>query len=200
MILGDPLGGFLGAGGASNWDDYEQAIRQWVIEASGLNTTKVIRAEQNGPRPATPFAEVRVGDAIAVGAADAVERYYDPFADPGEEVTLVVRGLRELEVTVRVFTDASVGAESARALLEKTRTALGLDTFRDILQDAGVTVFDRGVVQHLPGVLDTRWEGRATLTVRAYVEDTVSETTGYIDSVQVTDQSVDPDDTYTLTP
>jgi hypothetical protein len=197
--FGGLFGEFFGSGGDSNWDTYENGIRQWVIAATGISPTKVIRAEQDGPRPVAPFVEVRVGDALALGAADGLEQYFDALADPGQEVTQVVRAQREVSVTLRAFTDAAVGGSSARALLARVQASLGFAEVRDVLHDAGITCFDRGSVQHLPGVLDTRWEGRATLTVRVYVEDTAILTTGYIDTVQLVDASVDPPVVYTET-
>ncbi len=172
-------------------------MRQWVITAIGFDSTKVIRAEQDGPRPTGIFAEVRVGDGAPVGAVDSHEHVYDSGAAAGEEMVETVRGVREVSATVRVFTPSAVGSESARALLSRAQTALGLEGVRQIFYDAGMTLFDRGgPIQSIPAILDTRWEGRAQLTIRLYVEETATATTGYIASTELTDQSVDPPETF----
>lgn len=176
-----------------DFDAIENAIRAWVIAATGLATEKVIRGYQNGPRPSAPFAEVIVGDLIPVGAADAQDESYDPDAAAGAEITQTSRGVREMTATVRVFTVSAVGASSARALLGRLPTSLGLQAIRDILHVAGLTCFDPGTVTHVPAILDTKWEGRATLTARFYTELTASTTTGYISSVELTDTSTVPD-------
>lgn len=181
--------------GSGDFGDFENAIRLWVIAATGLTASKVIRGNQNGPRPEAPFAEVIVGDLIPVGAADAQDESYDPDGDVGAEITETARGQREMTATVRIFTVSAVGPASARALLAKVPVSLGLSSVRDILHSAGLTCFDAGTVAHVPAILDTKWEGRATLTARLYAELTASTTTGFISSVELTNTSTVPDST-----
>jgi hypothetical protein len=178
--------------------DIAEALRQWVLGSTDLPDSAVIFAEQNGPRPVAPFAEVRVGDILPVGAVDAYEAVYDASADEGEEMVETSRGLREVPATVRVFTNSAIGASSAAAILSGVQTALGLPGTRDALHAAGVTCFDRGTIQRIPSVLDTKWEGRATLTVRFYAEETAVSSTGYIAGVELTDQSVTPPEQFVV--
>lgn len=194
--MSDPI--FVFPPETTQWEAFENALRQWVIAASGLTPEKVIRAEQDGPRPATVFAEVRIGDVRALGAADAVSTEYDAGGPAGSEVTQTVRGQREFAATVRMFTSSAVGAESARALLLQVQAGLRLPSVRDILHEAGLTCFDQGVVQSIPAILDTRYEGRATLTARFYCEVTISEATGIVGSVEVTDEGENPDDVFII--
>ena len=87
-------------------------------------------------------------------------------------------------------------AAAARAILSAVQTSLGLPGTRELLHAAGVTCFDRGTIQVIPSVLDTKWEGRATLTVRFYTEETATSATGYIAGAELTDQSVDPPEAF----
>lgn len=183
---------------ADAWEGYELAARAWV-EASGLfQASAIIRAEQDGPRPAAPFAEVRVGDEVALGAVDGLEQSYDAGAAAGEEITLTARGQRSLTVTVRVFTTRATGADSARALASKLQVSLRLPGVADIFDVAGMTVWDQGQVRQIPAVLDTKWEGRAELTIHCYVEETATEKTGYISAAELTDESDDPIPPFTV--
>jgi hypothetical protein len=184
--------------GSGDFGDFENAIRLWVIAATGLPTSKVIRGNQNGPRPDPPFAEVIVGDLVPVGAADAQDEVYNPAGEAGAEIAETSRGMREMTATVRIFTLSDVGPSSARALLAKVPTSLGLSVVRDILHSAGLTCFDAGTVTHVPAILDTKWEGRASLTARLYTELTASSTTGYITSVELTNTSTVPNSVTTV--
>jgi hypothetical protein len=177
------------------WDALEDAVRALVVSATGIPSIRVIRGNQNGPRPRAEdgaFAEVIVGDAIPIGAADAQQEVYNSGGAAGAEIAETSRGVRELPVTIRVFTVSSVGSGSARALLAQVPTSLGLSSVRDALHTAGLTCFEPGTVGYVPAILDTKWEGRATLTMRFYTELTASTTTGYITAVELTNTSVVP--------
>ncbi len=176
-----------------DFDAFENAVRAWVIAVTGLASTQVIRGNQNGPRPAAPFAEVTLTDVGQVGASPAQDQIFDSGALAGEEITLTSRAVHELTAVVRVFTVSAVGASSARAILARLPASLGLESVRDTLHTGGLTCFDAGTVSYVPAILDTKWEGRATLTARFYAEITASETTGYISSVELTDTSPVPD-------
>lgn len=184
---------------ADAWEGYELAIRAWV-QASGLfDDAKIIRAEQDGPRPTVPFAEVRVGDEVALGACDALETTFDDAAPAGEEVTLTARGQRDLTVTVRVFTNRATGADSARALASKLQVSLRLPSVKGILREGGLTCWDQGSVSQIPAILDTKWEGRASLSIRCYAEETASEKVGYVETVRLTNAIIVPESTFDVT-
>ncbi len=172
---------------AANWDSVEAAVWAWVVAGSGLSESTVIRADQDGPRPEPNFASIRLGRSMSpAGVVDQVSQEYDSGADPGEEITLTASGPREFEVEVEVFTASAVGSDSAFARASRVQTALGLPGVRDALHAAGLTPFDNGKVRVIPDVLDTKWEGRALLVARFYVEESASETTGYIDATEIT--------------
>lgn len=198
MLYGDAFGGLFGED-VDPWVGIESGIRAWVVAASGIPEDHVIYSTQNGPRPSAPFIELAFGDIMPLGAVDAIEQTYDAGAVSGSEITLTTIGQRELSVVLRAYTSTTFGGASARVLLSKLQTSLGVSSVRDTFHAAGVTCFDRGAVQTIPAVLDTRWEGRAQLILRFYVVDTASESSGYITSVELTDQSVDPEETYVVT-
>lgn len=175
----------VGSGVTPDWDGVEIAVRDWVVATTGL--TSVIRSSQDGPRPTAPFAEIRVDGLKAVGAVDQLVDSYDAGGDAGEEITRTVSGQRDVPVTVRCYTQSAVGSDSALALLSRAQVGLALPSARDALAAAGLAPFDAGAVKAIPGVLDTRWEGRAELTVRFYLVVEASETTGYIATADVTD-------------
>jgi len=181
------------------WSDIETAIRAWVKSGSGLTDEQVIWADQNGGSPALPFIDIRLGELVPVGAADASDWEYDAGGPAGQEIVMSGHGVREFAVSVRAFSASPLGNSSARALLSKVQTALALESARSALHAAGVTPFDNGRVQVVPAILETSWEGRAVLQVRFYTEETVTERTTYIDTVEVTNEEPTPDQTFQVT-
>lgn len=169
-----------------SWATIQDALRGWVRDASGLADDHVIWADQSGPRPAAPFADLRIGASIPMGAVDELSDSTDLGRANGQEIELRATGVQEFRVTVRLFTAETLDDNAARSLLGKTRLTLTLPTIRDVLEAAGVTVFDRGEVQNLTALKDTAFEGRAMLEIGCYTIESVSEYVGYIDSVEAT--------------
>lgn len=197
MSWGDQFGETFGQLPAG-WEVAEAAIRAWVVATSGLDGVKVIFAEQNGPRPAVPFATVRLGAVTAVGVVDAVENLYDVEGAAGQEIVQIVHGQRLLEVEVRAFSARAVGASNAREILALAQASLRFDQVRELLAEAGLTVLDNGRITVLPVVLDAQWEGRAVLAVTFCFEERVSLATGYIAAVELTDAITEPSTTTTV--
>jgi hypothetical protein len=177
-----------------DYEDLEAALRQWVIDGTGV--TNVYFADQKMPQLSGDFAVIRIGDMLPLGAYDSQEAYTDLTADAGEEVELRVRADRELFVNVQVFTESTVGNESARALLGRLSVATGLDSVRVKLQDAGLSPFDLGKVQNIAALIGASQTGRANLDCRFYLRDTVSDYVGYIDTVE-TESFLGPPDSGT---
>lgn len=170
----------------ANWTAIEDAIRAWVKTGSGLADAKVIWADQTGARPAGPFVTIRIGDLLALGAVDEVEELTDLGRPAGQEVEQRVVGLREFPVSVQAFGPAVAGAGTAREYLSKVQTALALPSVRDALEAAGVSSFDQGVVRTVNELVGTKYEGRAILECRFYLLESVSEFSGYIETVEAT--------------
>lgn len=163
------------------------AVRTWVMAGTGLPTGSVIIADQDGPRPAKPYATVKLASIAALGAYDESKHEYDAGADPGEEITITTGGHRELVVSVNVYTPASTGSAGALAFAMKLRSAASSETTTTAMQAAGASLFDVGQVRDLSAIDRTKFEGRAQLDARLYTTDSTSETTTFIESVTVND-------------
>lgn len=169
-----------------SWAAIQDGLREWVRDGAGLADGKVIWADQSGPRPAMPFADLRIGPSVPLGAVDELSDDTDLGRANGQEIELRANGIREFHVTVRLFTAGTLDDTAARALLARAQLALTLPTKRDALEAAGVTVFDRGAVENLSALKDAKFEGRAMLTIGCYTIESLSEYVGYIDSVEAT--------------
>lgn len=190
-LYGEEFGGEFGSD-PDSWGEYENALRLWLVTATGVT---VIRSYQDGPRPSDPFVHFAITRIDAIGAADSLQNFTDV---PGDTVIEVVRGVREIAVLVQAHTASAVGPSAARALLAKAQVALRSSVVKETLHNAGMTCFDAGSIQVVPVVLDTRWEGRAALTCRFYVEEIASADVGYIETVEIKKDAPPPAETYIL--
>ncbi len=168
-------------GDAVSWTAIEDALRAWVLSASGLDDGRVIWSQQGGPRPDTPFVTLQIFTMKNVGQ-DWVNV---EDADEGE-VEMKARGAREATLVMQCFATDAVGAAAAAMLLNQIITAARLPSNVDALNAAGVGLARFEPVQTISGVVgSTDWEPRATVSVRFFLAVEVSEPGTYIRSVQL---------------
>jgi hypothetical protein len=175
------------------WEEIESALTAWVRASTSLPEGQILFADQHNPRPAGEFITVRLGGLTMVGAVDPVVYEYDSNRVAGTELEERVEGTRRLRVSLQAFSRLATGEGCARSLLAQCQTALGLPSVRDALYLAGLSPYDAGNVQAIPGVIDTRTEGRAVLDVGFYCVQTLSAYTTYIEHV-VTENYMGPPD------
>lgn len=166
---------------ALDWAAIETALVTWVRTASGVTT---ILAKQKAPQPALPYCTVAIIDGprkfSGVDPVDMVTNLGNPL---GQEIEMTVRAEREITVSVQAFTAGAIGAAPARDLLHKASVALVLPSGHDTLFAAGLTVIEAADIQALDAVMETAFEGRASMDVRMYLKDLAVEKTGYIATV-----------------
>lgn len=162
----------------------EDAVRAWVLAASGLAADKVLFAHQNGVSPVPgPAAIISLGDLSSVGL-DETSHTYDVSRPAGQEIEYTAAAVVETIASVSLFTRETVGDSSAMARAERCRVALSLPSVRDALNAAGVGVMAASTVRWVPEVDGARWQGQAVLEVRLVLRQTATERTGYISSVE----------------
>jgi hypothetical protein len=173
---------------STSWTAVEDAVRAWVLTGSGLDNEHVIWADQDGPRPGLPFVTIKIGDLSPVGPADLVPDT-DLARAAGQEIRRTVTQLFEFTASVQAFTTPTTGTAAARSLLARVHTAVRLPTVNDALNLAGIAPFDVGKVQNLSAVLGQGFEGRASLEVRFYAQESLAENLGYITSIEIENTS-----------
>ena len=132
---------------------------------------------------ASPRVSIRLGDLVHIGQ-DAVDHNFDPSRPAGEEIEVVAKGMRTLAVDLQSFAPTTVGAgTTARSVLAAAQAALSLPSVRNALNAAGLGLLEQGTVQRIPSNALSQVEDRATLPVRFAVSQSVSERTGYIETV-----------------
>lgn len=163
--------------------DWKKALRTWIRGSSGLEDSKIVFSQKNTIRLPVPFITIRLGDLLSLGATDEIKRTTDLTKPAGEEITQTVVGRREMSASIQCFGD---GDESSMSIMSRVQTSLGLTSVSDALNAAGVSVFDIGTIRNITAINETAFEPRHLLEVRCYVSEEVSESVGYIKTVQVT--------------
>lgn len=166
------------------WGLIEDALRAWVMTATGYDAAHVIFSEQTaaeagGARPSKPYATIRLGDVVKVGIVDKQESVFNGARPNGQEWALTATGLREFRGYVQVFSDSTTGDHTARAMLTRAQLALSLSSVRATLRNAGCSAFDEGAVQNLTAVVGTAFESRAAMDVGFYTMLRFTEYVGY---------------------
>jgi len=168
---------------ALNFTVLQKALQDAIVSAAGLADSKVVWARQDGTRPSAPYLTLNLSPMRTVGL-DGTRHTYNA-ASTGAEITLSHGGPREFTLTVGAFGSA-LGSASAVALLEGVKSALGKVTIREALEAANVSLFDFGPILDLTQVVDAAFEGRATVDLRGYTTQEVTETIGYIQTIDTT--------------
>lgn len=160
-------------------------IHRLLVLASGLSDQQVLLADQDAPASSIDYLTFRLLGGASVGGARGEQITEDPEGEPGQEMILASRGSQEASLYLQAFTRATDPAQEqadAGSLLRCVQAQLRLTPTRDALYALGVSIFDFGVVQGVPGVYGSKFEGRATLDLRLYVNEGASWRTGYIAS------------------
>lgn len=166
------------------WETLEDAVRTWVVAATGLAANRVYFADQDLPTSeAVPRVSIRLGDLVNLGQ-DSVDHNFDPSRPAGQEIEIVAKGMRTLAVDLQSFAPTTVGSgTTARSVLAAAQAALSLPSVRTTLNAAGLGLLEQGTVQRIPSNALAQVEDRATLAVRFCVSQSVSERLGYIETV-----------------
>lgn len=168
------------------WEEIENDIQAAMVLALGFPSDQVVWKHQNYNAPEMDYAAIALGDIIQVGQ-DIMTTSTNLSRPAGQEIKQKVFGLREVSLEVEVFASDAMGSSSARAVLEKAKTALRLPSIRYGLRRGGIAPFDPGPVNFIPDIYRAGFRGRAVCSIRCYVVmPEVVEYVGYISRVRGT--------------
>ena len=170
---------------AINWNTLENLIHGQIVAASGLPATSVIWEHQNRDRPVAPFISLRLEDSNTIAQHTAEQTIRDnPAPVAGQEILLGIVKTIEFTLFVSVVTVPTAGSLSAFARLQAIRSMLETETIQDPFFAAGVSLWECGQIQNVPRILETQFEGRATLPLKFRCADQVEIATTYIESAE----------------
>jgi len=191
-----------------NLVSFEDRVQAVFVAATGLPGNKVIWAHQSKDRPVRPFIELTLLSSDAGVFSETTHALASPSL-PGAEIDLITKDNIELTVQAIAFSSEVVGAAKAFNLLQKSRIFFNRDNIVHSLNtpptasDDSIAIVERSSVQDLSLLLDTEFEGRASLSLVFRVADTDIEKTTYIEKVDVEQKVITPapvtyTDTYTI--
>lgn len=177
---------------AIDWTGVKSAIRGWFLPATGLADGAVIWANQTGPRPAVPFAEINFRAGITrLGAYD------EERLDPNTAGNIIRVAQRKLTVSCHTYGPGAI------ALMETAQEALDTYAARSALASGGLYVSDRGKIQDLTKLLETTFEERAQLDVVFALAAITNENVGAAAQISINGTFTNPDgqtsETFTVT-
>lgn len=155
------------------------AVVNAVMLATGLDQNHVVMSEPevpNAPRPTVPYMALK---AISVGV-----RYGDdvPELVAGTPSTYGYRGPRMMVFSFNAYGKTH---EQAYDIMSLWQACLGMESTRNQLKAAGISVWLPGAVTDLSALQDTAYEGRAQMDCRFGVASYVQTDLGQIASVPI---------------
>lgn len=174
-----------------SWKTVEDALHNWVVVGSGLDTQHVIWSRQSAPRPTPPYIAMSIANISQVGQ-DWIKVEDNVGGEAGEEVIHKARGQRKISLSLQCFGGESSGDASSYSVLELVRSKSRLPTIRDSLRNAGVGILSIGQITSLDGIVGVvKFEPRATLESLLILSSEVTELGTYIETVKVTNEITD---------
>lgn len=187
-LTGNPIGTDIEpAVSVLNPDPLAHPITACVFSAfnQGYRTT-VIFADQgyakNAPRPAGHYATIKIGSIVSIGQDE--QREIDEVTGFG-----IMGGQRRATVTVDFFGgDFQIpgGEPSALQGLSNAYDSLYKPSTIAIFQEDGLAILDKGPMQNLTGMLETKFEERASFDFFIGFAANVEDEVGFIETVELT--------------
>ncbi len=162
----------------------ENSIQTILTAASGLAGTNVVWADTDRDRPVGDYMALRIDEDQHIGTPENSVRD-NPAPVAGEEILLASKNVAEFEVAIQAFSALKVStgaAPSARARLNALRSKLEGEAMVEVIEAAGLALVDLGSVRNMPRVLETQYQGRATLVLKFRISDEIEEATTYIET------------------
>ncbi len=166
-----------------SWTDLRDAIQGAVASAAGLAGDKVIWKYQNANQPPLAYIALTVSPASNPGQ-DGIQATFVGGPDPLVDMRLDVIGLREITLSLEVFTDSVADDNDSLALAERIRSAFRLPSIMAKLSAQGVSPLEVGPAQFLPAIVAVKFRARSTLDVRCLAPaQPASDLIGYFNKV-----------------
>ena len=179
-----------------DWATAEQGLARIVATAGGFSAGKVIWEGQTATRPALPYVSLSRSNeeclsftAEQVVSANPHGHGGDEHATPpviGTELLIDYYVDTEFHLRVQVFTAEVIGNNAAPAVLSRLHNYFDTDAALQALEAIGLVCVERASVVNLTGLVETKFEGRASLDIRMRTGDGGQEAVTYIGSVELT--------------
>lgn len=171
---------------ATDINALENTIQTLIATAAGLAGNLVVWENQDNPRLTAPYLSLRSEDLPRLGSVENSVRD-NPSPSAGQEILLKSKSEAEFEIYVSAFSLHSVSSASlpsATAMLHALRQTIEGETLGSAMEAAGLTLVSLGAIRNLPRVLETQYQGRATLVLKFRISDELEEAITYIQTAE----------------
>jgi len=178
------------------WSTVENAIYDWVYTATGRT---VDWSTEDRPERAYPYITLKsLGVETVAPTAEVLDK--TNLANPsGQEIVRTVARDYEFTVSVQCRTSSDAPGASARYYLMAALAALDLPARRTALRTAGVMVVEAEPILDLDLAINQEWTSGASMDIRFRILGTITEKTGYIETIGVEGTFKDVDDSTIVT-
>lgn len=180
-----------------NWKVVDDAIYDWLNEQLGMRD-RIVWENLNEPSPDRyPYLSLLRSSIVSAGGVEEIWRTIDldeeQTMDPGTQESVInehiVRDQASFTLSISAYVDRDSDMHdpmrNAIALLSKAKMSLGLNTVRDTLSLAGLSIIDDLTVTDTSIVINGDFVSRATLDIIFGVESSMTERIGFLDKVEV---------------
>lgn len=164
-----------------------QAIKDGVYQWLSSELTvaawggTVIFADQAAPRPAEPYATIRINAGVPVGNDELRE-----VQEVGPDVIGSYRGQRTATVSLNIF------GTNAVQLMRTARMSLAKQSVLDTLyNDHDLSVIDAGEILNMTDLLETRFQKRAQMDVIIGFAESIDDNLGAIEKVELNEKTIE---------
>jgi hypothetical protein len=163
----------------------ENAIHEWITQATELPAEQVMWSRQKAPQPTRPYVDMVINRSRSPGT-DWLSIDDNPGGDAGEEIKYQQRGSRILTLSLRCFGTDPTGTSEPLEILEKIRDSHLLPSTHDALATVGVGVGAMSDVTALEMIIQsTIIEPRAMMTIELHVARERTSLGTFIETVEV---------------
>ena len=166
-------------------DPVLQALRQWILTTTGLPDNKVILAYLDGDQPEWPY--VTIDPYFQVRPTNPYED--EIIQGDGDTATHIHRDV--LTCAVNSYGDVRIGDGLAAA--QAAYHGVASPAIRDALNTAGLGLIDRGHLEHLNFVMETKFCERYQFDVTFNLVTTTTEAIPAMAETSLTGTLVAPD-------
>lgn len=164
------------------WTDYEDAVWQAIVDASGATPSDVRWEGGNTIRPPGQFLSLSHVSMSVIGI-DYEEKETDLGRPAGEEIKLTSMGPRIWTTQVSIFDQDEPLVRRPFDVAQETSLRLGSSLVRQGLIDAGIGLLSVGAVNSLPATIDNQTEMQAIFEMQMNICLSYEDYVGYINTV-----------------
>lgn len=158
-----------------DFEAINKAVRDCIVDILGDSTYPVVKAFQDAPRPAGPYASVHIGNSKKYGEPNVI---YSTDKTQTDVPT-------ERQNAYEIFVDVNFYRADAQSKAQTVHDALHRESVLDILADAGIGLGRYTDVKNLPTSIQSKWEQRAMFDLTLHTVSSDSETVTSLESATI---------------